>query len=57
MIAKIIATGSSGNMICLVDKDNRYLILDAGVNINQFLKAINYNSNRVDAVLFSHHHL
>ena len=57
MIAKIIATGSSGNMICLQDKSGRYLILDAGINVNKFLMEINYNSRMVDAVLISHHHL
>jgi len=57
MIAKIIATGSSGNSILLKDTSGRGILLDAGLSLDSILQGIDFSPNSVDLVLVTHHHL
>ncbi len=52
---KTIASGSSGNCYIL-RKDDRFLIIEAGINLKRIAKGTNYDLGSCDGCLISHEH-
>lgn len=52
---KTYASGSSGNMYTLSDGKTTIMI-EAGINIRDIKKALNFNMSQVDGLLLSHSH-
>jgi phosphoribosyl 1,2-cyclic phosphodiesterase len=55
MKVKVAGTGSTGNCYILEHND-RYLILDAGIAPDRVLPMIDYNTDNIDACLITHMH-
>ena len=56
MKLKVIGSGSSGNCYVL-DSGEEILILEAGVPFSEVKEAIDYQTSKIVAVLYSHSHL
>lgn len=56
MILKTINANSDGNCHLLVDDNGKVLILDAGVNIKDIKKAVNFNVRDIVGCIVTHRH-
>lgn len=56
MLLKCVNTGSHNGNCYILENDTEALILDAGVQYKDVLKALDYNVSKVTAVLLSHEH-
>ena len=52
---KTLATGSAGNCYIL-DDGNQALVLEAGINAKEIIKALSFNLERTAGVLITHEH-
>jgi phosphoribosyl 1,2-cyclic phosphodiesterase len=55
MKLNIVGTGSSGNCYVL-EHNNRFLIIDCGVNWDHIKKAVDFRFSNIDGLLISHQH-
>jgi phosphoribosyl 1,2-cyclic phosphodiesterase len=53
----ILNTGSVGNGYVLESDNSELLIIEAGVKLIDFKKAVNFNIEKISGMLVSHEHL
>lgn len=56
MKIKCLQTGSIGNCFLLTDDENRTLILDAGVKVDQIKKALKFDFSSIEGAIITHGH-
>ena len=56
MLIKTIHTGSSGNCY-FIDYNNEILLLDAGIDIKEIKRGINYRVGDIAGCIVTHKHL
>lgn len=56
MYLKCLGSSSSGNCYIL-ENENEALIIEAGINLSEVKKALNFNISKIRGVLISHEHL
>jgi phosphoribosyl 1,2-cyclic phosphodiesterase len=57
MNLKIINTGSAGNCYILTDSNNKSLIIECGVKIEEIKKALDFDVSNIEACIISHYHM
>lgn len=56
MTLKCLATGSTGNSYILTSDNEKHLILDAGITIDEIKKGLDFDIENVEGCIISHSH-
>ena len=57
MVLRIGGSGSSGNCYSLTDKNNKVLLIEAGISYGKLCRFINWNVTNIEGCIVTHSHL